>query len=117
MVANRRSAFVFEAGSHLHVETLPMVYGASEDWYIKPDAGLLLGSPANVDPVPPQDVQPEVLDIAMAIHRIGEMTTLEIKRPIRTWAALRGFRWQSRIVDEGLSRAMCLVAVCVAGLR
>ncbi len=63
----------------------------AEDWYIKPDAGMLLGSPANVDPVPPHDVQPEEMDIALAIDRIQEMTTLTIRRPTRTWAGLRSF--------------------------
>ncbi|NLD69351.1 MAG: FAD-binding oxidoreductase, partial [Limnobacter sp.] len=65
--------------------------GAAEDWYLKPDARMLLGSPANADPVPPQDVQPEEFDIALAIHRIEEMTTLSIRRPARTWAGLRSF--------------------------
>jgi D-arginine dehydrogenase len=68
-----------------------MVFGADEGWYIKPDAGMLLGSPANADPVDPQDVQPEELDIAIAIHRIEEATTLAIRRPTRTWAGLRSF--------------------------
>ena len=68
-----------------------MVVGIDESWYIKPDAGKLLGSPANADPVAPHDVQPEELDIAMAIDRIQTMTTLEIRRPIRTWAGLRSF--------------------------
>jgi glycine/D-amino acid oxidase-like deaminating enzyme len=35
--------------------------------------------------------RPEELDIAMAIDRIQTMTTLEIRRPIRTWAGLRSF--------------------------
>ena len=74
-----------------------MVIGASEDWYLKPDAGMLLGSPANADPVQPQDIQPEELDIAMGIARIGEMTNLEIRRPTRTWAGLRSF-----VADGGL---------------
>ena len=65
--------------------------GASEDWYIKPDAGQVLGSPANADPVEPHDVQPEALDIAIAIDRIQTMTTLSISRPLRTWAGLRSF--------------------------
>lgn len=95
LVPKRRSAFVFQAPKGLAVVGWPLVFGAAEDWYVKPDAGLLLGSPANADPVPPQDVQPEELDIAMAIHRIGEMTTLEVARPIRTWAGLRSF------VDDG----------------
>ncbi len=68
-----------------------MVAGVAEDWYVKPDAGMLLGSPANVDPVPPHDVQPEELDIAIAIDRIERMTTLGIRRPTRTWAGLRSF--------------------------
>lgn len=52
---------------------------------------MLLASPANADPVQPQDIQPEELDIALAIRRIEEMTTLTIRRPVRTWAGLRSF--------------------------
>jgi len=62
-----------------------------EDFYFKPDAGLLLGSPANADPVPPHDVQAEDLDIALAIDRIERATTLRIERPLRPWAGLRSF--------------------------
>lgn len=87
----RRSAFIFAGPAHQDYPHWPMVHGAGEDWYIKPDAGMLLGSPANADPVNPQDVQPEELDIALAIHRIQEATTLEIQRPTRTWAGLRSF--------------------------
>jgi D-arginine dehydrogenase len=67
------------------------VVSADESWYFKPDAGVLLGSPANADPVPPQDVQPEEMDIALAIARIEQMTTLAIRRPTRIWAGLRSF--------------------------
>ena len=63
---------------------------STSSWYVKPDAGLLLGSPANADPVAPQDVQPEELDIALAIDRIEAATTLAV-RPRRTWAGLRSF--------------------------
>jgi D-arginine dehydrogenase len=31
------------------------------------------------------------MDIAIAIARIQQMTTLEIRRPARTWAGLRSF--------------------------
>ena len=68
-----------------------MAIGVAKDWYFKPDAGMLLGSPANADPVEPQDVQPEEMDIAIAIDRIEAMTTLRILRPTRTWAGLRSF--------------------------
>jgi D-arginine dehydrogenase len=82
----RRSAFVFALPEGIDARAWPMTIGVAEDWYFKPDAGMMLGSPANADPVPPQDVQPEELDIALAIHRIEEMTTLAIRRPARTWA-------------------------------
>lgn len=87
----RRSAFIFAPPPGMATSQWPMAIGAGEDWYFKPDAGMLLGSPANADPVDPQDVQPEELDIALGIHRIEEMTTLAIRRPTRTWAGLRSF--------------------------
>ena len=87
----RRSAFVFAPPRGQSVAGWPSVVGADESWYFKPDAGLLLGSPANADPVPPQDVQPEEMDIALGMHRIEEVTTLKIGRPVRSWAGLRSF--------------------------
>lgn len=91
LVPKRRSALIFEPPTGVNCAAWPMVIGVDESWYIKPDAGKLLGSPANADPVTPHDVQPEELDIALAIDRIQTMTTLEIRRPIRTWAGLRSF--------------------------
>ena len=87
----RRSALIFAPAEGADTAHWPMVYSADEGWYLKPDAGMLLGSPANADPVDPHDVQPEELDIAFAIHRIEEATTLAIRRPTRTWAGLRSF--------------------------
>ncbi len=87
----RRSAFIFAPPEGLRTAAWPMVFGIGDDWYLKPDAGMLLGSPSNADPVAPQDVQPEELDIAQGIYQIEEMTTLKIRRPTRTWAGLRSF--------------------------
>jgi D-arginine dehydrogenase len=87
----RRSAFIFAPPADLKTSEWPAVIGLSQEWYFKPDAGMLLGSPANADPVEPQDVQPEEFDIALGIHRIEEMTTLTIHRPTRSWAGLRSF--------------------------
>ena len=91
LVPKRRSAFVFAPPPGVAVTRWPAFVGVDESWYVKPDAGLLLGSPANADPVEPHDVQPEELDIALAIDRIEAMTTLKIVRPQRTWAGLRSF--------------------------
>lgn len=87
----RRSAFTFEVPEALDISKWPMVYGADEGWYIKPDAGLLLGSPANADDCSPQDVQPEELDIALGVHRIEEVFNVRIRRPLHPWAGLRTF--------------------------
>lgn len=87
----RRSAMTFPGPQDGSCSSWPLTIGIGEDWYFKPDAGMLLGSCANADPVAPQDVQPEELDIAMAIASIEEMTTLSIRRPAHTWAGLRSF--------------------------
>jgi len=91
LTPKRRSAFTFAVPEGVDARRWPLATGIAEDWYFKPDAGMLLGTPANADPVEPHDVQPEELDIATGIHRIEQMTTLEIRRPARTWAGLRSF--------------------------
>ena len=93
----RRSAFIFAPPSGVDAASWPMTVGVAEDWYFKPDAGMLFGSPANADEVEPHDVQAEEMDIAIAIDRIQRMTTLAIRRPTRTWAGLRSF-----VPDGGL---------------
>jgi D-arginine dehydrogenase len=87
----RRSAFTFAPPEGVDVARWPGVVGIDESFYFKPDAGRLLGSPANADPVPPHDVVPEELDIALGIHAIEQATTLTIRRPASTWAGLRSF--------------------------
>lgn len=91
LIPKRRSAFTFAPPEGLDTTRWPMFIGVDETWYVKPDAGLLLGSPANADPVEPHDVQAEELDIALAIDRIETMTTLTIRRPRHVWAGLRSF--------------------------
>ncbi len=87
----RRSAFTFAAPAGLDLAQMPALMAVDESFYIKPDAGQLLGSPANADPVDAHDVQPEELDIATGIFHIEQMTTLQIRRPTHTWAGLRSF--------------------------
>lgn len=101
----RRSAFIFAPPEGVATATWPAVMGAEEDWYFKPEAGLLLGSPANADPVDPHDVQAEELDVALAIDRIESITTLTINRPARVWAGLRSFVADGALVG-GFDRAV-----------
>ena len=94
----RRSAFTFAPPAGLDIGGWPTVADVDERWYFKPDAGQLLGSPANADPVPAHDVVPEELDIATGIAAIEERTTLTIRRPTRTWAGLRSFAPDGELV-------------------
>jgi D-arginine dehydrogenase len=91
LVPMRRSAFTFDSPAGIDATRWPMFIGVDQSYYVKPDAGLLLGSPANADPVEPQDVQAEEMDIALAIDRIEAITTLSIRRPKHVWAGLRSF--------------------------
>jgi D-arginine dehydrogenase len=94
----RRSAFTFAAPDGIDTSHWPAVVGVDESYYFKPDAGQLLGSPANADATVPHDVVPEELDIAMGIHQIESVTTLSIRRPRSTWAGLRSFVPDGEIV-------------------
>lgn len=94
----RRSAFTFDPPAGLDHRPWPTVASVAEDWYLKPDAGQLLASPANADPVPPHDVQPEELDIATGIAAVERDTHLRIRRPRRTWAGLRSFAPDGELV-------------------
>ena len=87
----RRTAFTCEAPAGCDISLWPMVIDAQESFYFKPDAGVLLVSPANEDPVTPQDVQPEELDVAIAVDRVETVTTLQIRQIKRKWAGLRSF--------------------------
>ncbi|WP_284466131.1 NAD(P)/FAD-dependent oxidoreductase [Diaphorobacter nitroreducens] len=87
----RRTAFTFPVPAGMQAAHWPAVIGIAEDYYFKPDAGQMLGSPANADAVAPHDVVPEELDVAMGIHRIEQVTCFQIRRPSHTWAGLRSF--------------------------
>ncbi len=69
----------------------PFVDGINEAWYAKPDAGKWLISPADEDPVAPQDAWPDDIVLAEGIARYQEMMTEEVTRVETTWAGLRSF--------------------------
>lgn len=90
LVPKRRTAFLFEPS--LPVDPAwPVVLDAEEQFYFKPESGLLLGSPADETPMPPCDVQPEELDVALAVDRIERATRIRVLRVPRRWAGLRTF--------------------------
>jgi D-arginine dehydrogenase len=62
-----------------------------DTFYIKPDTGLLLVSPADEHPSPATDAQPEELDIAYAVHFAQRALQLQTPHVKNTWAGLRCF--------------------------
>ncbi|WP_448205907.1 NAD(P)/FAD-dependent oxidoreductase [Azospirillum sp. sgz302134] len=69
----------------------PMVIDVDEQFYMKPDAGRILLSPADETPVEPCDVQPEEMDIAIAIDRLEQAVRFSVRRIAHKWAGLRSF--------------------------
>jgi D-arginine dehydrogenase len=91
LVPKRRSAFTFRPPDNLDPSAWPLVIDVAESFYFKPDAGLLLGSPADETPAVPSDVRPEEIDLAIGAHRIEEATGHPITRIEHSWAGLRTF--------------------------
>jgi D-arginine dehydrogenase len=91
LVPKRRTAFIVAAPAGSDSADWPLTGDIEETVYLKPDAGKLLVSPADETPVAPGDVQPEELDIAVAIDRLMRDTAVEVRRVERKWAGLRSF--------------------------
>jgi D-arginine dehydrogenase len=87
----RRTAMTIAAPAAHDSRHWPMVVDVDETVYFKPDAGQLLLSPANEDPMEPCDAAPEELDVAMAVDRFETLTTERVKRINHRWAGLRSF--------------------------
>jgi D-arginine dehydrogenase len=87
----RRTAVLAELPPGVSADAWPMVIDIDETFYLKPDAGLLLISPADETPVAACDVQPEEFDVAVAIDRVQHATTLTVARIRKRWAGLRSF--------------------------
>jgi D-arginine dehydrogenase len=91
LVPKRRTAFTFDSPPGVDISKLPMVIDFDETWYIKPEVGQFLASPADETPSEPCDAQPEEMDVAIAVDRIETGTTLQIRRIKNKWAGLRSF--------------------------
>jgi D-arginine dehydrogenase len=87
----RRTAFVSPTRYGGDVSGLPLAVDACERWYVKPEAGLMLGSPADATDVSPGRPRPDELEIARALEAIEETTTLGLRSVQRAWAGLRNF--------------------------
>ncbi len=74
------------------VERWPLINDVGHTWYARTEARTkLMVSPADETPMHAHDVQPDELDIAIAIDRMQQALDIEVKRIERSWAGLRTF--------------------------
>ena len=88
---NRRSMARIPAPGNHDIARWPMIFGAGETWYAKPDAGALIVSPAEEDPQTPHDAWADDMVLAEGLARYEEMVTEPVTRLISNWAGLRTF--------------------------
>jgi D-arginine dehydrogenase len=88
---NRRSMARIPAPGGHDVSGWPMMFGCGETWYAKPDAGALIVSPAEEDPMEPHDAWADDMVLAEGLARYEEMVTEPVTRLLSNWAGLRSF--------------------------
>ncbi|MDQ7079512.1 MAG: FAD-dependent oxidoreductase [Paracoccaceae bacterium] len=91
LVPKRRTAVIIAAPEDVETDHLPLTVDVDEKFYLKPESGRLLISPADETPTPPCDVQPEELDIAICVDKIERAFDLSVRRVENSWAGLRSF--------------------------
>lgn len=87
----RRSMARIPAPGGHDVARWPMIFGAGETWYAKPDAGALIVSPAEEHPSVPHDAFADDMVLAEGLARYEEMVTEPVTRMLANWAGLRTF--------------------------
>lgn len=70
---------------------MPVVMDAGGSLYFKPDGGRLWISPHDETPDVAHDVQPDEMDMAVALDRFEQMCDWPIRRLASKWAGLRNF--------------------------
>jgi D-arginine dehydrogenase len=92
LVPKRRSAVLMPVPAAPEtVAGWPLFGSVAETWYAKPDAGRLMISPADEDPVEPCDAWPDDMVLAEGLDRFSQMVDVPLVRPSHSWAGLRSF--------------------------
>lgn len=134
LVPMRRTALLVAPPDGLVPDGWTMVVDVDERFYLKPDAGKLLISPADETPSPPCDAQPDEMDVAICVDRIETAFDLSVRRIDHKWAGLRsfvadrcpvvgfdndvpGFFWMAGQGGYGIQSAPALARVAAALVR
>ncbi|HTW73034.1 MAG TPA: FAD-binding oxidoreductase [Acetobacteraceae bacterium] len=87
----RRTAAIISSAQY-DVAHWPLLNDVAHTWYARPEARTrLMVSPADETPMPPHDVQPDELDVAIGIDRMQQALDIPVQRVERSWAGLRTF--------------------------
>jgi D-arginine dehydrogenase len=86
----RRTIFLLDPPA-LDVSAIPLTGDVGETFYIKPEAGQLLCSPAEETLQEPGDARADEMAIARALDVIARATVLDTRHVRRRWAGLRTF--------------------------
>ncbi|WP_422369846.1 NAD(P)/FAD-dependent oxidoreductase [Hoeflea sp.] len=87
----RRSAVLLPAPDGHDISRWPLFANAGDQWYAKPEAGKLMISPADEDPVEPHDIWADDMVIAEGLHRYEQAVTVPVTRVEHSWAGMRTF--------------------------
>ncbi|HWJ58414.1 MAG TPA: FAD-dependent oxidoreductase [Sphingomicrobium sp.] len=87
----RRTIITFEAPQEVRLDTLPFTKTVGNELYFAPESGRLFASPMDEVPSDACDAQPGEYEIALAAHRMGERTTVEVRHIHSKWSGLRSF--------------------------
>ena len=87
----RRTAMLIDPPHGLSCTRWPAAIALDESFYFKPDVGRLLLSPADEEPSPPCDAQPEDLEVAIAVDRFEQASGARVEKVFHRWAGLRVF--------------------------
>ncbi|MBB3996037.1 D-arginine dehydrogenase [Sulfitobacter undariae] len=91
LVPKQRTAMMVAEPEGFTKRDAPITIDIDEQFYLKPDAGRLLISPADETPCEPCDAQPDEMDVAICADRIMTAFALDIRRIENKWAGLRSF--------------------------
>lgn len=69
----------------------PFVASSAHEWYFRPEGPNLLLSPCDTTPDVARDVSAEELDVALALELVRNVTTLDLRSVVTSWAGLRTF--------------------------
>lgn len=87
----RRTALIVDPGAH-DCAGWPLLGDAAHSWYVRPEARRkLMVSPADETDMDPHDVQPDELDVAIAVDRMQQALDIPVHRVEHRWAGLRSF--------------------------